>query len=368
VTEADVATARAHLVALAHEPRAAGSAAEARARAYCAEHLRALGFAAVERPFDYSAFPGRWATPLVGVLSIVGIMAAGHVGYGGAPGLSLSILVATLALLALGGGWLARRGVLDAPWLRARGVNLECTRGEGAPRLWLVAHVDSKSQPVPILVRAAGIALTAILWIAAIALALVQLAGAMVPAWSWQVVAIVGSAASLPIAASVVGARSPGALDNASGVAAVLLAAERIGRDAPLGVLLTSAEELGLAGARAWARGAPVGVALNVDSLDDAGALTCMWSGRRPTRLLDAASATARSLGLRCGTRRLVPGILTDGVAVADAGWETFTLSRGTLATLARIHRPADRVEDLEGSGVAEAALLLERLVRDLVH
>ena len=59
---------------------------------------------------------------------------------------------------------------------------------------------------------------------------------------------------ALPVMASVVGARSAGALDNASGVATVLRAVELLARDVAVGVVLTSAEELGLAGARAWAR------------------------------------------------------------------------------------------------------------------
>ena len=43
------------------------------------------------------------------------------------------------------------------PAERRRGVNLVAIRGPEAPTLWLMAHLDSKSQPVPILARAAGI-------------------------------------------------------------------------------------------------------------------------------------------------------------------------------------------------------------------
>jgi hypothetical protein len=72
---------------------------------------------------------------------------------------------------------------------------------------------------------------------------------------------------------SVVGQRSAGALDNASGVAAVLDAAAALSPALPIGVLIADAEELSLAGARAWARSRPAGVALNCDSVDDDGSL-----------------------------------------------------------------------------------------------
>ena len=47
-------------------------------------------------------------------------------------------------------------GVLDLPWLRAAGENLIARRGDAPPRVWLVAHVDSKSQPLPTQLRMAG--------------------------------------------------------------------------------------------------------------------------------------------------------------------------------------------------------------------
>ena len=74
------------------------------------------------------------------------------------------------------------------------------------------------------------------------------------PSFVWYALGAIEILVALPVMASIVGARSVGALDNASGVAAVLRTAELLPRGAAIGVLLTSAEELGLAGARAWAR------------------------------------------------------------------------------------------------------------------
>jgi Zn-dependent M28 family amino/carboxypeptidase len=164
-------------------------------------------------------------------------------------------------------------------------------------------------------------------------------------------------------------ARSHGALDNASGVAAVLLAAAEADPARPLGVLLTSAEELGLAGARAWAgawraSGRAPGVAVNCDGVDDAGRLTAMYSGARPEALARAvAGDDAGSDAGAASVRRLLPGILVDAVALADAGWRTITVSRGTLGTLGRIHTPRDTADRLVGSGIADAARLMRSLV-----
>jgi hypothetical protein len=163
--------------------------------------------------------------------------------------------------------------------------------------------------------------------------------------------------------ASVVGTRSDGALDNASGVAAVLRAASMIPRELAVGVLLPSAEELGLAGARAFARQVGRAVGLNCDGVDDDGEVTLMYASEKPSALLDvmrrAATGTVRE-------RRMPLGLLTDSVALADRGWSTVTVSRGSIRTLRRIHTPADSLAALRGDGIDEVATLLARAAEAL--
>ena len=156
--------------------------------------------------------------------------------------------------------------------------------------MWLVAHPDSKSQPVPQAARAAGIMLLAGSLAAAGVAAALQLAGWVVMGdiAAWSIIAA-GVTGALPVIASVVGNRSNGALDNASGLAAVLLAAELLAPGANVGVAITAAEELGLAGARAWAATESSGqIALNCDGVDDVGVLTVMYSGDPPGAVLGA--------------------------------------------------------------------------------
>jgi hypothetical protein len=141
------------------------------------------------------------------------------------------------------------------------------------------------------------------------------------------------------------------------------MAAASLDRSLNIGVLLTSAEELGLAGARAWSAVHPAALAINCDGVDDAGTLTCMYTGQRTSRVVVALDQAARSGGLSLNIRRLIPGLLVDAVALRDAGWDCATVSRGSLRTLARIHSVADRSDRLTGAGVAEAAALVARAV-----
>jgi hypothetical protein len=355
-----------HLSAIARAPRPAGGDEESRARRYCAGVLEARGFSVAEEPFAYSAFPGRWATPLAGVASIVALLVAATIGARGMGAAAEMVLIAAIGVITLAAWWLATSGVLALGALRERSTNLVATRGDGVPRVWLVAHLDSKSQPVPMLLRAGGITLASLAWLAAIALALVEWrVGGAAGTWrdAWIIVAGAGVLASIPIAATTVGSRSAGALDDASGVATVLAAAALVPRTQPLGVVLTSAEELGLAGARAWVRGRAGGIAVNVDGVDDEGAIVAMYSGVRPVRLLDSLARASSTSGIGSSARRLLPGVLTDGVALAQGGWQAVTLSKGTWRTLSRIHRPADTVDALTGAGAEEVARLIAQVV-----
>ncbi|MGI8499061.1 MAG: M28 family peptidase [Gemmatimonadaceae bacterium] len=360
ITAAD---ALAWVADLARAPRPAGEAAEAVARASCASTLRERGFSTVEIPFSYSTLPGRWATSLTGFASIVALMLVGGEGYEGHATRALIILISSLAAIGWSAWWIGTAGILRLPWARATSVNLVATRG--TPRLWLMAHLDSKSQPVPIGLRALGITVSLFVWLAAVVLVLLQVGtGHGAPGWLWIVVA--GVAGGLPVMASLVGSASPGALDNASGVAAVLLVVGALAPAIPLGVVLTSAEELGLAGARAWSRSRTAATAINFDGLDDTGPLRFSWSGKRPGDLLDRLQRGAALARVPARVQRLPPGILTDGVALAGAGWSAVTLSKGGVRTLSRIHTRRDQATALSGEGVAQAAEVVVRLLEEL--
>jgi hypothetical protein len=256
--------------------------------------------------------------------------------------------------------------VLTLPWRRALATNLVATRGGSAPRVWLVAHLDSKSQPIPSLLRVVGVVTLATAVAITLAAVVLTLAGAPVR-MLWWLGAMLAAVGAVPVLASTIGNDSNGALDNASGVATVLEAVRSSTRDVPIGVLLPSAEELGLAGARAWVRDrrGEKGIAINCDGVDDGGALTIMYSGMPAMELISAI----RDAGEEPARVRPMPlGLLLDSVALTEAGWRAVTVSRGSFASLRRVHTRADSLQRLRGDGISKTARVLARAAEALAR
>ncbi|HSQ28359.1 MAG TPA: M28 family peptidase [Gemmatimonadaceae bacterium] len=349
-------TASAHLARLGARSRPTGGAAVADARAYCADTLRALGFGISEHSFQYSAFPGAYAAPAFGLAIPTLATLAFATRHTAFASVAVAVAIVVIWLLIRFTG---PRAVLDGPLMRRAGVNLQAVRGTEMPNVWLVAHLDSKWQPVSMIVRVAGVL--------ALGVGLVALAFAVVvrPTVAPIALGLIGLGA-IPLVLSVVGDGNDGTLDNASGVAAVLEAATLLPLDYPLGVLVADAEELALAGARAWARSRSPAIALNCDSVDDDGPLVVMYTRTKPARLTQALEGAAVKASEPLRTLRLIPGILTDSVALADAGWQSVTLSRGTIRTLQRIHTARDTLGGMRGTGIAGAARVLAGAATEL--
>jgi hypothetical protein len=355
------------LQAIAATPRPTGKAAIAKARERVALELRGLGYDVRERSFEFSGFPGELATPLMGGAAAIIIGLAGRWGAEGrGPAPLILLAVGSLALYGAG-AWLARRGVLEAPVLRRRGVNLEATRPDGSvPTMWLAAHLDSKWQRVPTLVRTAGVVLVMLGYLLTLGLSVIAAAGGHTAFFFWAIAAIVTLAGAIPVVLSTVGSGSPGALDNASGVVTVIAAARQLGNVSGVGILITDAEELGLAGARAWSRESGTTTVLNCDGVDDIGEIQVMFSGRRPAHLIGAVDRATAGTGIGHRAGRLIPGVLTDSVAFTDAGFPSVTFARGSLRSLLRVHTSRDDLAHLRGTGIAETATLMAATVREL--
>jgi hypothetical protein len=350
---------------LSQTPRFAGSPEEAKARARCREELERAGFSCRDLPFEYSQWPGRWGPPLAALIQTVTILVVAHMAVHHGPLWALVVGAALVSALMLASADAKRRWTAVFPWQRAASVNLEARRGN--PAVWLVAHIDSKSQTVPMLLRIASSVVLGAITALALLIILLSLVAASPPGYAWHVLALAAVVGALPSMFCFVRNESRGALDNASGVAAVLIASHAATTPQDLGVLITSGEELGLAGARAWAAGANPGMlVVNCDTVDDAGGWRCMYSGAKPARIARAAETIALGLGLKLAIGRLIPGILADSIAFADRGIESVTISRGNLSTLARIHTRRDNSNAIGGSGVADGGALLSSLAKEL--
>lgn len=380
-----VQRARTLLTELARTPRFAGSTEESEARQLCKGELERAGFECRELAFEYSEWPGRWGPPIAAAFHALTILAVAHMAVHHGALSALAVGAAMVVALMFASTDAKRRWIARFPFERARSTNLEARRGD--PRVWLVAHLDSKSQTVPILVRIASSVVLAFVSALSLIVLLLSLVGVSFPEVTWHAIALAGVLAALPSMLCFVQNSSNGAVDNASGVVAALLAAQSDLAPRDLGVVITSGEELGLAGARAWALSAlPLPVVqpsvlpasapqvnpqrevsiLNCDTVDEAGQWRCMYTGTKPDRITAAAETIAGTLGVRVKVGRLIPGILADSMVFADRGLKAVTVARGTFGTLARIHTRRDTSNTLTGNGAAEASVLLSALAREL--
>ena len=228
------------------------------------------------------------------------------------------------------------RMLLGTPAL-IHGVNLIAQRG--CPSIWLAAHYDSKGQPISMATRILGAAALVV--------------GAAATAWT-----LIPSLALLVVGLAILAAnrvtdRSPGALDNATGLVAILAILDALPppRNADVGVLFLDAEEFGLVGARALVtdraallKGAAV---INFDSLDDRG---------RSIAFLHRPGPVGRAVAVELGALqgRWLP-IIVDGIALARGPVrECVTIMKGDWGTARVVHTPYDRVERLTLEGVRQ--------------
>jgi len=347
-------------------PRLTGSAGAAQVEQELRGRFEALGYEIREIPFEFSTWPGRWGVPVVGAVLAAATAAAALLLVRGAAGQAALVLAAAGAAV-LGMFRSARQAIARLPWGRTRSSNWLVHRPGVRPRYVVMAHRDSKSQPLPTLGRITAGALAAGGW--ALMLVLSGLT-ALDAGWGATGVAMAAAGAGLAGGALLmlcgVGNLSPGALDNASGLAALLALARAERGRGDVAFLITDGEELGLAGAEALAPHMPaVDGIINLDGLDDEGpfriAESYGWLRRRgkAPRLAAALLGAAGELGLTIERGGVPAGIMVDHIPFARAGHPAVTLMRGTFRSLLRVHRPADTASRLTGDGVAAGTRLV---------
>lgn len=322
-----------------------------------------LGYETIELPFSFAAWVGRFGPAFLALVYLIGVLAAGILLLAGAPGAAAIVLLLAFAGVVAAAANLTRL-LHQARWHRRRGLNLLFRRPGSRPRYILMAHLDSKSQLVPLSLRAPAVAVAAAAWIVLLGTAILSLirpvAGGAVFA-----VAVLAVLAGTLLTLSWADNESPGALDNASGVATLLGVAEREADTGDVAFLVTDAEELGLAGARdAATRLPPVHGVINIDGIDDDGRFFVMERFGWPRRGLAPHLAVgllgaAAVLGVPALRRDVPLGLLLDHMPIVRAGIPALTLMRGELRSLHRVHRPADSLASLHGTGVTRAVDLL---------
>jgi hypothetical protein len=337
-------------------PRLTGSAGNEQVAATLRTRFEGLGYQVRDVPFTFSAWPGRYGISVVGIVHVLAALFSGIFLLSGRPVPSLVVLAAALAavtaIVAFGG-----RAVLGLRWGRRPAYNQLVTHETERPHYLVMAHRDSKSQLVPLILRWPAIVIMALSWLALLVLSILSLAQPLTGGITFFVALLAVLAGTL-LALCWASDDSPGALDNASGLATLIGVAERESARGDVAFLVTDAEELGLAGARAMSgQLPPVFGVINVDGLDDTGPFYVLerfgWPprGTAPHLALALLSA-ATALDVPTTRRDVPPGILLDHMPIVQAGTAAVTLMRGERSSMARVHRPGDDLSRLRGDGV----------------
>jgi len=237
------------------------------------------------------------------------------------------------------------RALLGVP-KRVAGLNLIARPPSTRPAIWLVAHYDSKGQPISMAVRLVGFF--------GLLLGLFTLFVALLPALAILAVAIV------IVSQNRVTDNSPGAVDNATALVAIFMTIDQVSSGARVGVIFPDAEEFGLVGARSLAADRSSLFAdaalINLDSLDDTGRSTAFVHRRGRIGAAVAAALKARQW-------RWLP-VIVDGIALSAVCRECVTILKGNWRTMRIIHRPADSIARVRLDGAASVAAGLARVLR----
>jgi hypothetical protein len=240
-------------------------------------------------------------------------------------------------------------------WGRAllAGVNVIAVRPHARVATWLVAHYDSKGQPLSMAARLGAAALAGVGVVELLGLVARGLLGTV---HAGVLDALLGAAGGLGvlllIATSRATDRSAGAVDNGTGLVAVLAVVDALRPEAGVGVIFPDAEEYGLVGSRALVRERAHLLAntsvVNFDGIDDRGPTIALV--HRPGPTIERVVA-----GLGARRARWLP-VLVDGIMLARAARESVTLMRGDWRTACAVHSRRDTAARLTLAGVGRVA------------
>ncbi|MFL7894073.1 MAG: M28 family metallopeptidase [Anaerolineales bacterium] len=249
------------------------------------------------------------------------------------------------------------------------------------PHLYLVAHYDSKSQHLPLVLR---IALFLIVISGTILFSILNLISLVNASFepALLVIGILVLICGIPLLFLDYGNKSPGAIDNASGVGLVLHLAEilavypGVGGKLNIRVLITGAEELGVKGALAYLQQNAAALrnlaqrgglqVLNFDGIGVDGKLYVVGSDPSPsqangTDLYHLVRQSAGELGIPLG-RFLLPGAMFDHIPFAEEGYDALSLV-GVGKGSSSVHTSGDSPEKLHIKGFDQAGRLALRVV-----
>jgi hypothetical protein len=256
------------------------------------------------------------------------------------------------------------------------------SRNDDVPHLYLVAHYDSKSQLMPLVMRITLFMLAIIAGLILVVLTLFDVSTVL-----YLPIGLLALAAAVPLLFLDVGNNSPGAIDNASSVGLVLHLAEVLAQRSDwqdklhLTLLFPSAEELTLMGSVAYATAHEALLheqdhngglyVLNFDGIGVDGDLYYVGHSLQPQNgdrinLLARVQSACTELDLPLKRFGFV-GALFDHIPFAQHGFDAISLiAVGRASRL--VHTPADSIDQLHVRGFDQAGRVALRVIEYLVR
>jgi len=363
---------------LSFGPRAVGTPAERATAHYIAGQFARMGLSVSRQEFLASPVPLAVVTRVLPVISIVVLGLVSQIFFSH-PLAAMILLLIPPGLMSLGmrmgfgvlKRWIAARHLLTTENI----VGQTSSAGADGPTLILMGHYDSKSQTQPMVVRMLSAMLSLVIYAVLVILALLTLLGVPIPSLLIMVLIVVAVVCHVAYLTNTSGNRSPGAIDNASGVGVVMDLAsklpERLRDRVRLMFVASGAEELGLMGAAAFVEtnrdqlnreGALV---INLDSLGAGGKVLLVTSGRMPDpRLGDLARRAFVSRGFAFGAFSFMVGAGMDHMPLSRAGFSALSFTQGALRAGRRIHTSRDSLEALR----MDELRLISETIREFVE
>ena len=363
-------------------PRLVGSVGEVKAQDYIVEQFTALGLDVSWEPFSFTKFPAEVLPRILSALFVPVVLFVPWFGERFPLLLCLACLL-SLFIAMFFTQWQKRLEGLYDIGRRHRTENIIAKNGtkqdDNSPAFLFVAHYDSKSQVLPIALRAVfyGIAI-----IGLIILTTVMLIKLFTHVWLpnymvWSVAGIT-SVCLLLLQTNLTQNRSPGAFDNASGVGVMLEVARVVmacDEKKQVTFLATGAEEYGMCGALRYIQAhadeydRENTYVINLDGLGVGNGVNVVTRyGIPPVRttraLADLFRVSGESLGVRVSERYLPIGVGLDSIPIASRGFETVTLTAGEVGSVAlKIHSKRDQSDLLNIESLQRVGELIVNVI-----
>ena len=370
-----------HITQLAF-PRLVGSSGEAKTQDYIVQQFTALGLDVSRESFFFTKFPAEVLPRLLCGLFVPVVLSVPWLGERFPIPVCLACLL-SLAVASFFTQWQKRfEGVYDVG-RKYHSENIVATNGrkpnDKTPALLFVAHYDSKSQVLPIAVRAVayGIAIVGLIVLTTVMAVEVATLTWLPDFIVWGVAGIT-TLCLLLLQINFTQNHSPGGFDNASGVGVMLEVARVVmacDAEKSITFLAAGAEEYGMCGALRY-------VQKHADEYDQSNTYVINLDGlgvgngvnvvtrygipavRTTDMLAKMFQTSGKALGIQVFERYLPIGVGLDSIPIASHGFETVTLTAGNVGRVAlKVHSKRDRCDLLDVKSLQQVGELIVDVV-----